>query len=525
MELRKYQEECLRKILDSYKAGNKKILSILPTGAGKTIIETRLTDALLKDFGAFDCIVHLCHLSDITHKNVEYYKQHGEHPNSTFVMQGPMTPSYGSRIIFTTMQTMCREKRIKKWKDAAFSRTPKVFVVDEAHLYGCSSYDKILAAFPGSVLIGFTATPFRSNYPALNLFDDVAYATDMETLIDGNYLTKPTMFEFVHPDKSDSARIAAVHKVWSERERHRNLPGLLICPTIDQAKQAQAVLMTAEVKTGYFDGKTPQSKVEETLKEARAGEIDILVVCKKGQLGMDIPALSFVMLPYGVKSVVTFLQCVGRVVRIHPGKEAANIYLWGDTPAVKRGQYRQMLSYALKVKDDPEGPGASLQEELDFLNLNEEPNYERITWTQNAIDCCKILAAGSVGLPGISALIEQKKFPRKYANVIKRITKHLTEVSGVVSDSSPPTTVQKKILDEYKFDSIGSLNKGECSTLIAGMKRYLTRSPFTIPRGPYAGRHFSETPALYRARMKDPVVRAIFSRWVKAGRPAEDKNL
>lgn len=523
MELRTYQEECLKAILKSYETGYKRILAVLPTGSGKTLIETRLTDHLLETFEAFDCIVHLCHLSDITVKNMVYYQDHGKSAQSAFVMQGPVMPSYGSRIIFTTMQTMCRPARIQKWKDLAFSRTPKVFIVDEAHLYGCKSYDTILSAYPGSILIGFTATPFRSNYPALNLFEDVAYATDMETLIDGKYLTKPTMYEFTHPDQSDSARITAVHKVWDEKERHRGLPGLLVCPTIEQAKIAQAVLMTASVRCGYFDGKTPQRLVDETLQEVRDGKIDILVVCKKGQLGMDIPSLGFVMMPWGVRSVVTFLQVVGRVVRIHPGKDAANIYLWGGAPAIKRGHYKKMLQYALKVKDDPEGPGASLMEELEYQLLNEEPNNERIQWTKDAIAACKALSSGSVGLPGVSKLIEEKRFPKKYANALKRITKHLTEGTPVVPDAADPTIVQRKILEEYKFDSIEGLNKGECSALIAGMKRFMTRSPFTIPRGPYAGRHFSETPSLYRAKLKDPVVRQVFRRWVQAGRPAEEK--
>ncbi len=525
MKLRKYQEACLEKILKSVKDGNKKILAVLPTGAGKTLIETRLTDCLSENLGAFDCIVHLCHLSDITFKNADYYREHGRHSEKVFVMHGPTMPAYGRRILFTTMQTMCREKRIKSWKAMAFARSPKFFIIDEAHLYGCSSYDKILAEFPDAILIGFTATPFRANYPALMLFQDVAYTVDMETLIAEGHLTKPTMHEFHLPDKTDSTRITAVYKVWREQESDRGLPGLLVCPTISQAQQACAVLTTAQMRTAYFDGKTPQKEVDETLQSVRAGKVDILIVCKKGQLGMDIPNLAFVLLPWGVKSVVTFLQVVGRVVRIFEGKEGANIYLWGDTPAVKKGHYRRMLSYALKLKEDPEGPGASLKEELEYLEFHEEPNYERITWTKEAIESCQILAAGNVGLPAIAKLSERKQFPKKYANALRRITETMAKAGKAAIDPDLPTPVQRRILDEYKFDtaSIDTLNKGECSALIAGMKRFHTRSPFTIPRGPYAGRHFSETPSMYRAKLKDPVVKSLFYRWIKAGRPADEE--
>lgn len=524
MKLRQYQEACLEGVLRSIKDGNKKILAVLPTGAGKTLIETRLTDCLAEELGAFDCIVHLCHLTDITNKNFDYYKEHGRHGGKAMVMQGPKMPSYGAKVIFTTMQTMCRPQRLKRWKELPFARTPKYFLIDEAHLYGCSSYDRILSEFPEVVLIGLTATPFRSNYPALTLFEDVAFTVDMESLIERNFLTKPTMFEFSVPDKTDTARITAVHKVWKEKESPKGFPGLLVCPTVDQAQQARAVLMTTGCRTAYFDGKTPMKEVNEILREVRAREVDILVVCKRGQLGMDIPALGFVMLPWGVKSVVTFLQVVGRVVRVFPGKDEASIYLWGETPSIKRGHYRRMLSYALKVKKDPEGPGASLQEEIDYLEFCEEPNNERIKWTQEAINSCKILASGSVGLPGIAKIIEQKQFPKKYANALRRITEHMAAAGQAPVDIDHPSPVQRRILDEYKFDAhvVDGLNKGECSALIAGMKRFMTRSPFTIPRGPYAGRHFSETPPLYRAKLRDPVVRQIFTKWVRAGRPANE---
>jgi len=310
--------------------------------------------------------------------------------------------------------------------------------------------------------------------------------------------------------------------VWDQRERHTGLPGLLVCPTIRQAKEAQAVLMTRRVRCAYFDGTTPQSQINEEMASIRAGEVDILLLCKKGQLGMDLPNLGFVMLPWGVKSVVPFLQVVGRVVRKWPGKEEARVYLWGDAPAVKRGHYKRMLDYALKVKEDPEGPAAGLSEELEFLEYHEVRDNERIAWTKDAIAACKALAAG--GFPGVAAILESKKFPQKYARALKRIVSEM-ESGGVDGPSSGPSSdLQRRLLREYRFDSesIESMDKHEASLVIAGMKKYLHRGPFIIPRGPYAGKHFSETPSLYRAKMKDQVVRQIFRAWVQAGRPGKD---
>ena len=518
MKLRTYQEQALSGIRNSIKEGHKKILAVLPTGAGKTIIETRLTDALGLEVGLFGCIVHLCHLKDIVIKNEAYYRKHGEH--QSMVMRGKDMPTHSDKVVFTTMQTMCQAKRIAKWKSRALGKKPTIFIIDESHLYGCASYDRILDAWPDAILVGFTATPFRQNFPAMNLFDNVAYAIDMESLIDQKFLTKPTMYEFSFTDeeKTDKGRIEAVFRLWKNREKDRGLPGLLACPTVDQAKIAEAVLAVGGVRTGYFDGTTPQELVTETLRAVNAGEVDILVVCRKGQLGMDIPSLGYVMLPWGVKSVISFLQVVGRVVRIHEDKKEANIYLWGTAPAVKRGLYRRMLNLALKVKEDPEGPGASLQEELDYLEFHEDPDHARIQWTKDAIASCKALS--HAGLPGIAGLIERKEFPKKYANVLKRITANMV-TGDVNADSGVPTVVQRRILDGYRFadSTIDGLNKGEASSLIAGMKKYMTRDPFTIPRGPYAGRHFSKTPPLYRKMIKDPVIRALFGRWVQAGRP------
>jgi len=518
MQLRDYQMDALGVMisdLDKY----QRISAVMPTGSGKSIIEVGLIDSMVKQLKFNECILVLCHIKDVTVQLYENYKIHSEFRDESFLWSGARKPFFSSKILFSTMQSASADKRRMQ---GPMSKTVVGILIDEAHLFGCKSYMKICETFyPTAKVIGFSATPFRENQYSFSLFDHVSYAIDIQTLIDQGYLCPPKLMQMAFPDKDFGTRLATMVKIWRERERQRKLVSIVYLPTIDMAMEARNVFGEAGARTGFVEAKTNERETASTYRKARQGQLDVICNVNKISVGIDIPSIGAVFMPYPTGSVAQYLQRIGRALRMFEGKKEAHIYVMSDAPSIKRGDWQKIHDFALGVKKDPTTPGEKLMDEYDFLMLDELGNKDRIAWTMEAMKAVEILESN--GLPEISQIIASKQFPNKYAKVIKDIIKNIEKPKP--SNAGAISPLQKKLLIErfkFKENHVKKLGKGEATELIAGMLKFHSRSPYVIPTGPMAGKHCADVPGLYKKNVKDPAVKQILYKWYRAGRPKSD---
>jgi len=188
METRPYQQDAITATLTEYDKGVRRMLHVLATGTGKTIIFSKLYDALKSRVPGQMLIVG--HTEEIIQQNAAK----AQAVNPTVSVGVEMAGSHADEwddIICGSVQTLGRKdsKRLEK-----FTNITKV-VLDEAHHGVTEGYRRILDATgvlqPDSdkLLLGFTATAQRPDgQPLSDLFEKVAYVYPIRTAIKDKWL-------------------------------------------------------------------------------------------------------------------------------------------------------------------------------------------------------------------------------------------------------------------------------------------------------------------------------------------------
>lgn len=514
--LRGYQKDAVAALISDIDNGKKSTSAVLPTGSGKTLILIDIIDKLRGRLSLRDSIYVLCHLSDPLYQLVNEYKEKGERPGRIELWKKAIhSNSMSVDTIFGTIQKVSRSLGyLKSRKKQKMLRQPKYIIIDEAHAVGTKSYADLAKTFPDAVLIGLSATPFRSNKYSFGQFENVAYTISMGALIDMGFLVKPNLSQIDLKDQSDDpGRVALSYKIWKEKEKNRGLVTVIFFPTTELAKNALAA-MKDKARCRYMDGKSKLGEVKEIISSAKEGKIDILLNCQKLETGIDIPSIGSVIMPYKCGSVARYIQRVGRGLRLYPGKAQCNVYLYGDTPSIERGEWLNIHNLALNIKKPL--PSEDLQTDLD--DLMETGGRLLIKWTEEAIEACRRLEG--IGHLKLAEFIAKKRYPKKYDNYLGEI---MNGARTTPKDNEPITSLQSYMLtDQFGFSEsvVSKMTKSEAKTLLSGFKGWLERDPWIIQEGPYIGRHPSQIPGLYKNHCKNPSVVKLLREWYRHGRPA-----
>jgi superfamily II DNA or RNA helicase len=513
---RLYQTEAIEKVIEALRIYDR-VAAVLPTGSGKSLVECRVIDKLLGTLQFAEGIVVLSHLTDVVDQLMDFFSAHSRYKNNAFRLKGIEKPRIQSKVFFTTIQTLVGQRAQQFFSAGLTRKTVKYVLIDEAHLFGTESYDTMIAMFPEAKIIGFSATPFRSNQYSFGLFDHVAYAIDTQSLIDQGFLAEPKLKVLNVGDMAAPERLASVIRIFINQERPRGLVSVVYTRTKMEAQELRLAAEEAGIKCEFVSGDSPEKFCRDLYRRARAGEVELIANCRKLETGVDIPNIGSIFMPWPVGSVVSYLQRTGRALRLYPGKDHANIYVFGDAPGIKDGKWAKLQRRALLARD-PLNPVDNLKDTLEDLEEDGGPE-ERIAWTRTAIEACEHLV--SQNLRSIAELISEKRFPQKYNRAIKRIAETMVPRVGKVTLASEAQISSLTRFHGFRREDAIRLSECECATLLASLEGFLNRDRFVLKHGPHAGKHMSETPMLYRRYIKDSANRALWLRWVKEGRPNE----
>ncbi|NDD55558.1 DEAD/DEAH box helicase, partial [bacterium] len=145
--LRPYQEKIIADTRGAFADGNKSVLLVMPTGAGKTatcawMIKSALSKGLPTWF--------LCHRKELVGQASKTFDRFGI-PYGIIASGSQPTPYKPVQVC--SIQTLVnRVDRLKK---------PGLVVYDEAHHMASASWSKVKDMLPDSFHLGLTATPER----------------------------------------------------------------------------------------------------------------------------------------------------------------------------------------------------------------------------------------------------------------------------------------------------------------------------------------------------------------------------
>ncbi|KAJ3493863.1 hypothetical protein NLG97_g4460 [Lecanicillium saksenae] len=160
-QLRDYQQECIKSVLNSLKSGHKRVGISLATGSGKTVIFTQLIDKIhaRADSGG-DRTLILAHRRELVEQAAHHCRL--AYPDKSIEIEmGSLHATGTADITIASVQSITSRDRLSKFDPSRY----KLVLVDEAHHIVAAGYLRTLKHFgldkkatASPVLVGVSAT-------------------------------------------------------------------------------------------------------------------------------------------------------------------------------------------------------------------------------------------------------------------------------------------------------------------------------------------------------------------------------
>lgn len=318
MKLHKYQSDIVNKVLKSVKKGNKHVLIQSPAGSGKTVMMAALAK-MTTDQGKH--VLFMVHRKEICEQVYKTFTDFGVNMNLCYV----------NNIQFIS-------RHVSNFQS-------NLILCDEAHHSLAKSYLSVFNNFPDAIVLGFTATPWRSDKKELGkVYNDLILGPEVEWLINHKYLSD---FRYYAPVLIDVTKLEqntantdfsdqSINKVMNNRAIY----GDVVKTYRKLANNTKTIIYTHNVesainiakkfsKEGYsavaVSGKTRKSKRDKYLEDFRNGEITILANAELYGEGIDIPDCETIIMLRPTESLIVDIQQSMRGMRFLPNKTATII--------------------------------------------------------------------------------------------------------------------------------------------------------------------------------------------------------
>lgn len=333
ISLRPYQVEAVSACEDGWRSGLSRLLIVLATGLGKTIV---FSDLLRKEGGRALVIAHRDELLEQAREKILFV-----HPDAEIGMVRRKENDVDARIVLASVQSVARENRIQ-----TLGKDFSLVVVDEAH-HAVAPFHKRIITHVGCFdarpdrprLLGVTATPKRTDGVGLNnVFEKIVYKKSiLDGIIEG-YLVDLICKEIqVEIDLSEVANSGgdyddgALGRAMTEAnapeamaaayaEYARDRKGIAFLPTVKVAEDLTAVLQRLGIAAEVVKDTTSPKQRQGIYKRLKEGETQIVANCGVLTEGFDEPSISCILQGRPTISGSLYTQMIGRGTRLFPGK-------------------------------------------------------------------------------------------------------------------------------------------------------------------------------------------------------------
>lgn len=336
-ELRPYQAEAKQAILAAWDEGYRKTLLVLPTGCGKTVVFSSVTE---NQVNKGHRVLIMAHRGELLDQAADKLK---EASGLDSVLEKAESTSLGSFLPVTvgSVQSLAQEKRLARFPNNYFQD----IIVDEAHHCLSDSYKRVLDHFPNANILGVTATPDRGDMKNLGeFFDSKAYEYSMTEAIREGYLC-PIKVQMI-PLELDIADVGIssgdfsageighalepyLHQIASEMANYcRGRKTVVFLPLIATSQKFCAMLNDAGLRAAEVNGNSDDRS--EVLADFEAGKYDVLCNSMLLTEGWDCPSVNCIVVLRPTKIRSLYQQMVGRGMRLSPGKTELLLldFLW-----------------------------------------------------------------------------------------------------------------------------------------------------------------------------------------------------
>lgn len=342
IQLRDYQKQGIEQIAALAKSGCRRIVFQAATGSGKTVTFSALSDkfyqAILKR------IVIAVHREELMYQTVAALKNvagitagmiMADH--KIIVQQldnGFIIPHTGAKVVVCMVETL--HKRLTKFDQLLGD--VGMLIVDECHR---GEFRKLYAAFPKSLIVGFSATPISANKrdPLKNHFDDIVVPVSIQRLIDEGYLAKNITIAVKGSVNQKDLKIRGgdfdekiMAGVYSRKKHVENCvkqyekyalgeKTIVFNCNVEHSKLVTQAFVDKGYNARHIDGNASKEERKATLTwfketfDAILCSVDIL------NTGFDEPTIQNAIINRSTMSLVLWIQMAGRAARRIKGEK------------------------------------------------------------------------------------------------------------------------------------------------------------------------------------------------------------
>ena len=332
--LRDYQQDTLTEVQRARQEGLTRLLAVLPTGCGKTIIFSELARRMRRK------ALILAHRDELIRQAADKVRM--VWPDAVVGMVKGRDNDYRHKnVVCASVQTLSREKRLRQIICEDFG----LLVVDEAHHSLARTYRDIIDHLgfgennPNRLLFGCTATAFRMDGQGLgHVYQKIVYSASILTMIRAGYLSdirgyraqtdtdlsgvgtrngdyiESQLAKAVNTDKRNKLVVDSYFNYAYGRK------AIAFCANVQHAEDLAEMFRENGLTAKALSGSTPDEERQEALKDFSQGEIQLLTNCNLFTEGFDEPSIGCILMCRPTRSSTLYTQCIGRGTRRHPGK-------------------------------------------------------------------------------------------------------------------------------------------------------------------------------------------------------------
>lgn len=379
-KLRPYQQKAKKDIFESWDEVDN-VMFQMPTGTGKT----RLFTSIISDINEYSnrqgetgkilIIAHRTELIEQIDENLTRYKI----PHN--IIAGGRQKDYTLPVIIASIYTIIHPCNI----DVAGELDVKFIIIDEAHHALSDSYQKLWAMYPETKKLGVTATPWRMDHQSFDsIFDKLIVSMPVKDFIRQGYLSPYKYYsiknnspiqriidsielnssgEYKESSMEEKMDIGSIRAklLKSYQTYAKGRKGIIYAINIAHANHICEKYWEAGYNVVSIDSNTTAIERRTLIERFKKGDIDIIVNVDIFSEGFDCPDIEFIQLARPTRSLVKYLQQVGRGLRPTEKKERCIIldnvgaFSRFGLPDVKRLWHHHFLGHKVLVKT-PKSP-------------------------------------------------------------------------------------------------------------------------------------------------------------------------
>ena len=334
--LRPYQREAINAVIQGRRAGLRRMVVVLPTGAGKTVIFAQLAQLAQRP------VLVLAHRDELVRQAHSKLAAALGDADAVAIEQGDLVAPRHARAVVASIRSLHPERLARVLQLRQFG----LVIYDECHHAAADDNLRVLQGLGAfdpqwqGTLLGVTATTGRGDGKGLDaIFEAIVYTRTLVQMVTEGYLVPMRGFRIetqadlssVRAERDGDLELQPLSEAIDIEERNalvartiqelaRDRRTIAFCVTVAHAINLCKALNLLGMSAGYVHGELAMVDRQRVLAQFRAERIQVLTNVAVLTEGFDDPGVACIAMARPTRSETMYAQCVGRGTRLHPGK-------------------------------------------------------------------------------------------------------------------------------------------------------------------------------------------------------------